>query len=43
MVKNFKLYFFLSYDILNEIMINTVVYPVSLVASGESGTLKDKC
>jgi len=43
MVKNCKLYFFLTYDNLSEIKINTFLHPVNLVASEEITTLKEKC
>lgn len=43
MVKNCKLQFFLTYDISSEIMINTILHPVNVVASEEITTLKDKC
>jgi hypothetical protein len=43
MVKNIDLYFFLTYDILSEMMMNTFLHPVSLVASEGIKTLKEKC
>jgi len=43
MVKNCKLYLFLTYDILSEIMINTILCPINLIASEEIQTLKENC
>jgi hypothetical protein len=43
MIKNCNLYFFLNYDNLSEILINTFLQPVNLVASEEIVTVKEKC
>jgi hypothetical protein len=43
MTKNCNLYFLLMYDNLSEIMINTFLQPVNLVASEEITTVKEKC